>query len=144
MLTIRLSQSLDFFGPGTTFTEVKAVRSNLFAVLAVLLWATAGALAADHCACDAETAACEHAGKPCAQPDDCTDCFKPAAAIVFTEESVALAPQLKAQAFVPYLSGGIPVICARIFVQLAFFQATVPTYLDRPPAFRAGTMSLRI
>ena len=105
------SAPLDFPWCGVTLPKVSAVRSRWFAFLAVFLWATAGALATDRCACDDVASSCEHAGKACAQDDGCSDCFKPAASAVIAEDVVALAPQAKPQVFLPAYEDAKTQVC---------------------------------
>ena len=84
--------SLDFAQVVRNMSGVPAARSRLFACLALLLLATVGVLAADHCACDDVSADCEHAGQACAQPDDCSDCLVPSDPAALADAMVALLP----------------------------------------------------
>ena len=124
--------------------RVSAVRSRWFAFLAVFLWATAGALASDQCACEEAASSCEHAGKACAQADDCSDCFKPAASAIVVEELVALAPQAKSQLFLPTYIGASEGVRLRCPTAVVYFQRSALFVPLRPPALRAGTMCLRV
>lgn len=138
------SSPLDFPWCGVTLPKVSAVRSRWFAFLAVFLWATAGALATDRCACDDVASSCEHAGKACAQDDCCSDCFKPAASAVIAEDVVALAPQAKPQVFLPAYAGGSAGVRLRSYDAVIRFEKTALFVPLRPPALRAGTMCLRL
>lgn len=138
------SAPLDFPGCGVILATVSAVRSRWFAFLAVFLWATAGALASDQCACEEAASSCEHAGKACAQADDCSDCFKPAASAIVVEELVALAPQAKSQLFLPPYVGASEGVRLRCPAAVVHFQRSALFVPLRPPALSAGTMCLRV
>ena len=120
-----------------------AARSSLFACLALLLWATVGVLAADHCACDDVSADCEHAGQACAQPDDCSDCLAPSNSVALADAPETLLPPANVLVGAPLL---VPVFaygeqCA-VKSDRPVFNARSLT--GRPPALRAGTMCLRV
>ena len=122
---------------------VAAARSRLFACLALLLLATVGVLAADHCACDDVSADCEHAGQACAQPDDCSDCLVPSDPAALADAMVALLPPANVLVGAPLL---VPVFAygERCAVETARPIFIARSFACRPPALRAGTMCLRV
>ena len=135
--------SLDFAQAALKLKAVAAARSRFFACFALLLWATVGALAIEHCACDEATADCEHAGQACAQPDDCSDCLVPSAPVALDDSPIALLPPAKVLSEVCL----VPVLIAYVdrgAVELAEPTFSSPSLPSRPPALRAGTMCLRI
>ena len=135
--------SLDFAQAARNLKAVVAARSRLFAFLALLLLATVGVFAVEHCACDDVTADCEHAGEACAQPDDCSDCLVPSAPVVLGDSPVALLPSTNILSEVCL----VPVLIAYVdrgAVELAEPTFSSPSRPSRPSAFRAGTMCLRI
>ena len=100
-------------------------------------------LAHEHCPCEDVASACEHAGETCAEPDDCSDCLVPDLGVALVEaQLVSLLPVKGVDCLV------------RVSAPLAFVErlANVPAALSfsvalsayRPPALRAGTMSLRL
>jgi len=122
---------------------VAAARSRLFACLVLLMLATVGVFAVEHCHCDDVTADCEHAGQACAQPDDCTDCSVPSVPVALGDSPLALLPPANVLSEVCL----VPVLVAyleRGAVELAEHIFSSPSLPSRPPAFRAGTMCLRI
>ena len=134
---------LDFAQVALNLRGVPAARSRLFAFLALLLLATVGVFAVEHCACDDVTADCEHAGEACAQPDDCSDCLVPSAPVVLGDSPVALLPSTNILSEVCL----VPVLIAYVdrgAVELAEPTFSSPSRPSRPSAFRAGTMCLRI
>ena len=135
--------SLDFGQAARNLKAVALARSRLFACLALLLLATVGVFAVEHCHCDDVTADCEHAGEACAQPDDCSDCLVPSAPVVLGDSPVALLPSanvLSEVCLVPVLFSYV----TRGAVELAEPTFSSPSRPSRPSAFRAGTMCLRI
>ena len=135
--------SLDFGQAARNLKAVALARSRLFACLALLLLATAGVFAVEHCHCDDVTADCEHAGEACAQPDDCSDCLVPSAPVVLGDSPVALLPSANVLSEVCL----VPVLIAYVdrgAVELAEPTFSSPSLPSRPSAFRAGTMCLRI
>jgi len=122
---------------------VLVVRSRFFSCLALLLWATVGLLADGHCACEDEVAACEHAGQVCAQPDDCSDCLVPADLQDLEMAPLAVLPSAPLLIGVDWLSEPLAFVGCRVATPAPeSFGPDRSTY--RPPALRAGTMSLRI
>ena len=120
-----------------------AARSRFFACLALLLLATVGVVAVEHCHCDDVTADCEHAGEVCAQPDDCSDCLVPSAPVALDDAAVALLPSANVLSEVCL----VPVLVAYVergTVQLPEPTFSSPSLPSRPSVFRAGTMCLRI
>ena len=122
---------------------VAAARSRLFACLALLLLATVGVLAADHCACDDVSADCEHAGQACAQPDDCSDCLVPSAPAALVDATVALLPSANVLVGTPLM---VPVFA---YGERCAVETDRPIFISRSfacrsPALRAGTMCLRV
>jgi hypothetical protein len=108
-----------------------------------LLWATVGLLADGHCACEDEVAACEHAGQACAQPDDCSDCLVPVDVQDLEMVPLAVLPSAPLLIGVDWLS--VPLTFVSYCVASSPTESLGPdrsTY--RPPALRAGTMSLRL
>ena len=135
--------SLDFLGKARNLMAVLVVRSRFFSCLALLLWATVGLLADGHCACEDEVAACEHAGQVCAQPDDCSDCLAPADVQALEMAPLAVLPSAPLVIGVDRLS--VPLTFVGCLVASPAPESLGPdrsTY--RPPALRAGTMSLRL
>ena len=122
---------------------VAAARSRLFACLAFLLWATVGVLAVEHCHCDDVTADCEHAGQACAQPDDCSDCLVPSDPAALAVAMVALLPPANGLVGAPLLA---PVFAygERCAVESLRPIFKFHSFVCRSPAFRAGTMCLRV
>jgi hypothetical protein len=135
---------LDILRLTPSLARVTAIRSRWFAFLAVFLWATAGALAVDRCACEDLASSCEHAGKACAQADDCSDCIKPVSSAVLVQELVALAPQAKSQLFLPSCVGVSEGVRLRWPAEVVHFQRSALFVPLRPPALRAGTICLRV
>ena len=135
--------SLDFAQVVRNMSGVPAARSRLFACLALLLLATVGVLAADHCACDDVSADCEHAGQACAQPDDCSDCLVPSDPAALVDTTVALLPPANVLVGTPLL---VPVFAygERCAVETARPIFISRSFACRPPALRAGTMCLRV
>ena len=122
---------------------VAAARSRLFACLALLLLATVGVLAADHCACDDVSADCEHAGQACAQPDDCSDCLAPSDPATLADVPAALIPPANVTVGAPLL---VPVFA---YGEQCAVETARPVFISRssacrPLALRAGTMCLRV
>jgi hypothetical protein len=123
---------------------VPKVRSQWFAVLAVLLLMTVGALAADRCHCDEPAVACEHAGQACAAPDDCSDCVTPSAEEASLHVSLLPAPTAKSVPTpsldarpVLFVRPVQPAQCGGSFVEhLPVRQASV--------ALRPGALCLRV
>jgi hypothetical protein len=105
--------------------------------------ATVGVLAADHCACDDVSADCEHAGQACAQPDDCSDCLAPSNSVALADAPVALLPPANVLVCIPLLA---PVFAygERCTVESVRPIFVYVSFTCRPPAFRAGTMCLRV
>ena len=135
--------SLDFGLAARTLNVVVAARSRLFACLALLLLATVGVFAVEHCACDDVSADCEHAGEVCAQPDDCSDCLVPSGLAALADSTAALLPPANAMVAAPLL---VPVFaygeaCPVERVRPVFIARS---FACRPPALRAGTMCLRV
>jgi hypothetical protein len=128
--------SLDFAQAARSIMVVFATRSRLFACLALLLWATVGVLAVEHCSCEEVTADCEHAGEACALPDDCSDCLVPSAPVALLPPANVLSEVGVMLVFFSYVT--------RSAVELAEPLFSSPSQPSRPPAFRAGTMCLRI
>jgi hypothetical protein len=122
---------------------VLVVRSRFFSCLALLVWATVGLLADGHCACEDELAACEHAGQACAQPDDCSDCLAPADVPDLEVVPLAVLPSAPLVIGVDRLSEPLTFVgCCVASSVTESLGADRSTY--RPPALRAGTMSLRL
>jgi hypothetical protein len=122
---------------------VAIARSRFFACLALLLLATVGVVAVKHCHCDEVTADCEHAGEACAQPDDCSDCHVSVTPVALEDSAVALFPPAKVLSELCL----VPVLVA--YVERGAVELAEPSFISlslpsRPPAFRAGTMCLRI
>ena len=122
---------------------VPAARSRLFACLALLLLATVGVFAVEHCACDDVSADCEHAGQACAQPDDCSDCLAPSDPAALADAPASMLPPANVLLAV--------VLLAPIFAygERCAVETARPIFISRssacrPPALRAGTMCLRI
>ena len=120
-----------------------AARSRLFACLALLLLATVGVFAVEHCACDDVSADCEHAGEVCAQPDDCSDCLVPSDPAALIDATVALLPPANVLVAVA--------LRVQVFAysQRCAVESVRPNFISipftcRPPALRAGTMCLRV
>jgi hypothetical protein len=135
--------SLDFGLAARTLNVVVAARSRLFACLALLLFATVGVFAVEHCACDDVSADCEHAGEVCAQPDDCSDCLVPSGLAALADSPAALIPPANVLVGAPLL---VPVFaygeqCAAETARPVFISRS---FACRPPALRAGTMCLRV
>lgn len=118
-------------------------RSRLFACLALLLLATVGVFAVEHCHCDDVSADCEHAGEACAQPDDCSDCLVPSAPVALGDSPLALLPPANVLSKV-CLAPLLVAYVERDAVKLAEPIFSSPSLPSRPSAFRAGTMCLRI
>jgi len=135
--------SLDFAQAARSIMVVFATRSRLFACLALLLWATVGVLAVEHCSCEEVTADCEHAGEACALPDDCSDCLVPSAPVALDDSPVALLPPANVLSEVGVVLVFLSYV-TRSAVELAEPLFSSPSLPSRPPAFRAGTMCLRI
>ena len=135
--------SLDFGQAARNMKAVALARSRFFACLALLLLATVGVLAADHCACDDVSADCEHAGQACAQPDDCSDCLVPSDPAALADAMVALLPPANVLVGAPLL---VPVFAygERCAVETARPIFISRSFACRPPALRAGTMCLRV
>jgi hypothetical protein len=135
--------SLDFCQTARNLEGVAAARSRLFTCLALLLLATVGVIAVEHCHCDDVTADCEHAGEACAQADDCSDClvpFDPAAPI---DATAALLPPANVVVAAPLL---MPVFA---YGEGCPVERVRPVFIARssacrPPALRVGTMCLRV
>jgi hypothetical protein len=122
---------------------VPVARSRLFACLALLLWATVGLLAEEHCVCADVASACEHAGQACAEPDDCSDCLVPHHGDSLMEAPLAFLPPLKGVVCLVRVSAPLTFAPRLAAVPNASaFSSALSTY--RPPALRAGTMSLRL
>jgi hypothetical protein len=135
--------SLDFDPVPRYLMTVVVARSRFFACLAFLLWATVGVLAVEHCACDDVSSACEHAGEVCAQPDDCSDCLVPPSTTALVDEPLALLPSAKVSSDAPLLAPCFVYVEKHAFAPFRpIFSSTPLAY--HPPAFRAGTMCLRI
>ena len=135
--------SLDFGQATGNLKAVVLARSRLFACLALLLLATVGVFAVEHCHCDDVTADCEHAGEACAQPDDCSDCLVPSAPVVLGDSPVALLPSANVLSEICL----VPVLIAYVdrgAIELAEPTFSSPSLPSCPSAFRAGTMCLRI
>lgn len=135
--------SLDEVQVSRNLKAVATARSRLFACLALLLLAMVGVLAVDHCHCDDVTADCEHAGAVCSQTDDCPDCLVPTDPAPLFDAAVALPPAANALVGAPLL---VPVFAyaersAAGTVRAIFIPRSSAC---RPPALRAGTMSLRV
>ena len=135
--------SLDFGLAARTLNVVVAARYRLFACLALLLLATVGVIAVEHCHCDDVTADCEHAGEVCAQPDDCSDCLVPSGLAALADSPAALIPPANVLVGAPLL---VPVFaygeqCAAETARPVFISRS---FACRPPALRAGTMCLRV
>lgn len=135
--------SLDFGQTARNLEGVAAARSRLFTCLALLLLATVGVIAVEHCHCDDVTADCEHAGEACAQADDCSDCLVPSDPAAYIDATEALLPSANALVAAPLL---VPVfaygeVCAAESVRPVFISRSSAF---RPPALRAGTMCLRV
>jgi len=135
--------SLDFGLAARTLNVVVAAQSRLFACLALLLFATVGVFAVEHCACDDVSADCEHAGEVCAQPDDCSDCLVPSGLAALADSPAALIPPANVLVGAPLL---VPVFaygeqCAAETARPVFISRS---FACRPPALRAGTMCLRV
>lgn len=120
-----------------------AVRSRLFACLALFLWASSGLLASDACVCPEESS-CEHAGKACTRPDDCSDCVSPASAVALADEPLALADLVKVSARKPFQPEFHVYSVRRISSCAAETFRLSASDVLRPPALRAGTMCLRV
>ena len=117
--------------------------TRFFACLAFLLLASVSVLAHEHCPCEDVASACEHAGQACAEPDDCSDCLVPDLGVALVDTPLFSLPAVKGTACL-----------VRVFAPLTFvgrlaavpnaspFSLALSTY--RPPALRAGTMSLRL
>ena len=135
--------SLDFGQAARNLKAVALARSRLFACLALLLLATAGVFAVEHCHCDDVTADCEHAGEACAQPDDCSDCLVPSDPAALADAMVALLPPANVLVGAPLL---VPVFAygERCAVETARPIFISRSFACRPPALRAGTMCLRV
>lgn len=135
--------SLDFVPLPRNLMPVVAARSRFFACLAFLLWATVGVLAVERCACEDVASDCEHAGQACARPDDCSDCLVPSAPAALADDPAALLPSSDALSGV-LLTGSSFVYVGRraLATTPTFFKPTLS--LQRPPAFRAGTLCLRV
>ena len=135
--------SLDFGLAARTLNVVVAAQSRLFACLALLLFATVGVFAVEHCACDDVSADCEHAGEVCAQPDDCSDCLVPSGLAALADSPAALIPPANVLVGAPLV---VPVFaygeqCAAETARPVFISRS---FACRPPALRAGTMCLRV
>jgi len=135
--------SLDFAQVARNLRGVPAARSRLFACLALFLLATVGVFAAEHCACEDVSADCEHAGVACTQPDDCSDCLVPSRPAALTDAPAALLPPANVLVGAPLLA---PVFaygerCAVESLRPIFKSHS---FVCRSPAFRAGTMCLRV
>ena len=135
--------SLDFGLAARTLNVVVAARYRLFACLALLLLATVGVIAVEHCHCDDVTADCEHAGEACAQADDCSDCLVPSDPAAYIDATAALLPPANVMVAAPLL---VPVFaygegCSVEWVRPVFIARSSAC---RPPALRVGTMCLRV
>jgi len=100
-------------------------------------------LAVEHCSCEEVTADCEHAGEACALPDDCSDCLVPSAPVALDDSPVALLPPANVLSEVGVVLVFLSYV-TRSAVELAEPLFSSPSLPSRPPAFRAGTMCLRI
>ena len=122
---------------------VPAARSRLFACLALLLLATAGVFAVEHCHCEDVSADCEHAGEACAQPDDCSDCLAPSDPAALADVPASMLPSAGISVGAPLLA---PVFA---YGERYAVETARPIFISRssacrPPALRAGTMCLRV
>lgn len=118
-------------------------RSRLFACLALLLLATVGVFAVEHCHCDDVTSDCEHAGEACAQPDDCSDCLVPFDPDALADEQATLLPSANVSLGSPILARAFAYVERRADETLRpFFISGL--FTSGPPALRVGTMSLRV
>lgn len=135
--------SLDISDKARNLNPVFFAPTRFFACLAFLLLASVGVLAHEHCPCEDAASACEHTGQACAEPDDCSDCLVPDLGVALVEAPLV--------SLLPFKG----VTClGRASAPLAFVErlADVPDALSfsvalsayRPPALRAGTMSLRL
>ena len=135
--------SLDFGQAAGNLKAVALARSRLFACLALLLLATVGVFAVEHCACDDVSADCEHAGQACAQPDDCSDCLVPSDPAALVDTTMALLPPSNVLVGAPLL---VPIFAygERCAVETDRPISISLSFACRPPALRAGTMCLRV
>lgn len=120
-----------------------AARSSLLAAVALFLWSTVGALAFDTCACP-DDSSCEHAGRECTQPGDCSDCLVPCAHAVPADEPVAAPSFAKLTSVAVTLTVRITLLPLRdVFVGTRLSSPLAMPPL-RPPALRSGALALRI
>jgi len=118
-------------------------RSRFFACLAFLLLASVSVLAHDHCPCEDVASACEHAGQACAEPADCSDCLVPNHEVALVEAPLFSLPAVKGAACLVRVSEPLTFVERLAAVPDALsFSLALSAY--RPPALRAGTMSLRL
>ncbi len=135
--------SLDFGQAARNLKAVALARSRLFACLVLLILATVGVFAVEHCACDDVSADCEHAGEVCAQPDDCSDCLVPSGLAALADEPTTLLPSANVSLGSPILA---PVFA---YAERRAAETARPVFISRssacrPLALRAGTMCLRV
>lgn len=118
-------------------------RSRFFACLAFLLLASVSVLAHDHCSCEDVASVCEHAGETCAEPDDCSDCLVPNHGFALVEAPLVSLLPVKGVACLVRASAPFAFVGRLAAVpDPSFLSSALSAY--RPPALRAGTISLRL
>lgn len=123
---------------------MRGLRFQLLACLALFLWTAAGVLASAHCACADADHACEHAGRDCSAPGDCSDCFQShdgAVADVPALPAPILLKSTALPALVPVADLAPAALLLRAVGSPCQKLVVVRT---RPPALRPGAFSLRL
>lgn len=121
-----------------------AARSSLLAAVALFLWSTVGSLAFDTCICSGDDSDCEHAGRECSQPGDCSDCFAPCTHTAPADEPIAAPSFAKLSSVAVTLPARVILLplCDDLVGSRLSSPLAIPPL--RPPALRSGALALRI
>ena len=135
--------SLDISDKALNLNPVFFAPTRFFACLAFLLLASVGVLAHEHCPCEDSASACEHTGQACAEPDDCSDCLVPDLGVALVEAPMVSLLPFKGVTCLGRASAPLAFVGRLVAVPDPLsLSSALSAY--RPPALRAGTMSLRL
>ncbi len=136
-------RDVDFFFRSQIILNMCKVRSKMLALLLSLFFTTMGFALISHCYCSLADSVCEHAGKPCAIPDDCTDCLVPSDNIAEPGVPAAIFSSFRAQICSPGWAVLFNYNEVYLF-EVSFVPSAKFGSSTRPLALHAGTLCLRI
>lgn len=118
-------------------------RIKFLAFLSLLLLVSVGVRANEHCHCVEVSVECEHAGELCTNLKDCTDCCDSLCLSAHEDGPINLVSPLQVVVSVCDAPNH-PACVVRSVLESSLVPQIYLVCDSRPPALRAGTMSLRV